>query len=105
MCTPQTAPKVSAVAYFFARAVRERHPVPVGLIDASWGGAPLAAFTPLTTLAGDPALQPAVLHWSRMADRHATTLLEVEKERRDLEAASAQARAQGGSRWRTPAWR
>jgi sialate O-acetylesterase len=104
VCTPQTAPKVSAVAYFFARAVREHHPVPVGLIDASWGGAPLAAFTPLTTLAGDPALQPAILHWSRMADRHATTLLEVEKEKRDLEAASAQARAQGEEPPR-PRWR
>ena len=104
VCTPQTAPKVSAVAYFFARAVRERHPVPLGFIDTSWGGAPLAAFTPLTTLAGDPALQPAILHWSRMADRHATTLLEVEKEKRELEAAAAQARAQGEEPPR-PRWR
>jgi sialate O-acetylesterase len=102
--SPQTAPKVSAIAYFFARAVRERHPVPVGVIDASWGGAPLAAFTPLTTIAGDPALQPAILHWSRMADRHATTLLEIEKEKRDLAAAAAQARARGEDEPR-PRWR
>jgi sialate O-acetylesterase len=73
--SPETAPKFSAVAYFFAREIRERHPVPIGVIDASWGGAPLAAFTPLTTIASDPALQPAILHWSRMADRQAATLL------------------------------
>ena len=104
VCSPETAPKVSAVAYFFARHVREHHPVPLGIIDVSWGGAPLAAFTPLTTLASDPALQPALLHWSRMADRHATTLLEVEKEKRDLEPAVAQARAEAreppAPRWR-----
>ncbi len=88
VCTPQTAPKFSAVAYFFARDVRERHPVPIGIIDASWGGAPLAAFTPLTTIASDPALQPAILHWSRMADQQATTLLEIEKEKREIEAAA-----------------
>jgi len=104
VCTPQTASRISAVAYFFARHVRQHHPVPIGLIDASWGGAPLAAFTPLTTIASDPALQPALLHWSRMADRHATTLLEVEKEKRDIEAAAARAREQGQEptlpRWR-----
>ena len=42
--------------------------MPIGIVDASWGGAPLAAFTPLTTIASDPALQPAILHWSRMAE-------------------------------------
>ena len=63
--------------------------MPIGVIDASWGGAPLAAFTPLTTIASDPALQPAILHWSRMADRQAATLLEIEKEKREIEAAAA----------------
>ncbi len=93
--SPETAPKFSAVAYFFAQEIRERHPVPIGVIDASWGGAPLAAFTPLTTIASDPALQPAILHWSRMADRQAATLLEIEKEKREIEAAAARARTQG----------
>ena len=99
-CTPETAPKISAVAYFFARHVREHHPVPVGLVDVSWGGAPLAAFTPLTTIASDAALQPAVLHWSRMADRHATTLLEIEKEKREIAAAAARGQEPPAPVWR-----
>jgi sialate O-acetylesterase len=103
-CTPETAPKMSAVAYYFARHLRQYHDVPIGVIDASWGGAPLAAFTPLTTIAGDPALQPALLHWSRMADARATTLREIEAERRELEPAAARARALGQAppepRWR-----
>jgi sialate O-acetylesterase len=104
VATPQTAPRFSAVAYFFARHVREHHPVPIGIVDASWGGAPLAAFTPLTTIASDPALQPAILHWSRMADQHGTTLLEIEKEKREVEAAAARAQGAGEEppalRWR-----
>jgi sialate O-acetylesterase len=104
VCTPETAPKVSAVAYFFARHVREHHSVPIGVIDASWGGTPLAAFTPLATIAGDPALLPALVHWSRIADARTTTLLEIEREKRELEAAAARARAQGQEPPRPP-WR
>jgi sialate O-acetylesterase len=104
VCTPESAPKVSAVAYFFARHVREHHDVPIGVMDASWGGAPLAAFTPLTTIASDPALQPAILHWARMADRHGMTLLEIDKEKREIQAAAARAREQAkeppAPRWR-----
>jgi len=98
--TPENAAKFSAVAYYFVQHLRERHPVPVGVIDASWGGAPLAAFTPLTALASDPALQPAILHWSRMADRHATTLLEVEKEKRDAAAAKERGQEPPAPLWR-----
>ena len=95
VCTPETAPRMSAVAYFFARHVREHQPVPIGVIDASWGGTPVAAFTPLPAIGSDPALVPALLHFSRMADARATTLLEIEKEKRELEAAAERARAQG----------
>jgi sialate O-acetylesterase len=98
--TPATAGKFSAVAWFFVREIRAHHPVPIGVIDASWGGAPLSAFTPLTTIAQDPSLEPAILHWSRMADAHATTLLEVEKEKRDIEAAEARGEAPPAPLWR-----
>lgn len=100
VCTPETAAKFSAVAYFFVSRIRERDPVPVGVIDTSWGGAPLAAFTPLTTLASDPALQPAILHWSRMADRHTTTELQIAKEKRDAEAAKAKGQEPPPAIWR-----
>jgi sialate O-acetylesterase len=100
VCTPENATKFSAVAYFFARHLRERQSVPIGVIDASWGGAPLAAFTPLTTIASDPALEPAILHWSRMADKHGTTELEIQKEKREIETARAQ-----GKQPPQPVWR
>ena len=34
----------SAVAYFFARKLYEQHHVPIGLINASWGGSPIEAW-------------------------------------------------------------
>jgi sialate O-acetylesterase len=100
VATPETAKKFSAVAWFFARQLREHLNVPIGIIDASWGGAPLAAFTPLTTLASDPALEPAILHWSRMADRNGATQLEIEKEKREAEAARAQGKEPPQAIWR-----
>ena len=33
----------SAVAYFFAKKLYEKHHVPIGLINASWGGVPIEA--------------------------------------------------------------
>lgn len=36
--TPQSAAEFSAACLFMARDLRKHHPVPFGLIDASWGG-------------------------------------------------------------------
>ncbi len=37
-CTPENAPFFSAVAYFFGRQLHQDLKVPIGLINASWGG-------------------------------------------------------------------
>lgn len=44
-CTPQTVPAFTAVGYFFAREVHRRLNVPVGLINATWGGTVAEAWT------------------------------------------------------------
>lgn len=38
---PKDVLDFSAVAYFFARALYEKYHVPIGLINASWGGVPI----------------------------------------------------------------
>lgn len=42
--TPETIADFSAVCYFFARTLQESEPVPMGLIDASWGGSQIEAW-------------------------------------------------------------
>ncbi len=37
-CTPETIPTFASAAYFFARELQAKLKVPVGVIDASWGG-------------------------------------------------------------------
>ena len=44
-CTPKTAAGFSAVAYFFGNALRKRLHVPIGLIEADWGGTSIEAWT------------------------------------------------------------
>ena len=36
--TPETVGRFSAVAYFFGRELHQRYHVPIGLIEAAWGG-------------------------------------------------------------------
>ena len=44
VCTPENAANFSAVAYFFARKVYQETGVPIGIIDATWGGSSIEAW-------------------------------------------------------------
>ena len=54
VCTPETVPPFSAVAYFFGRAIHRDVTVPVGLIQTAWGGTVCEAWTSADTLRGHP---------------------------------------------------
>ncbi|MCB1208151.1 MAG: hypothetical protein KDK97_02430 [Verrucomicrobiales bacterium] len=45
LATPETTPGFSAVAFFFAKKLREELKVPVGVIKSAWGGKPVETFT------------------------------------------------------------
>jgi len=49
-CTPETIPHFSSTAYFFAAELHRQLDVPIGIIDASWGGTSAEAWTPLSGL-------------------------------------------------------
>ncbi|MFA6293093.1 MAG: sialate O-acetylesterase [Victivallales bacterium] len=57
ICSPETAPKFSAVAYFFGRHLRSELQMPVGLIVAAAGGTAAELWTPKRTLEGDPEFE------------------------------------------------
>jgi sialate O-acetylesterase len=44
-CSPESVREFSGTAYFFGRALHEALDVPIGLIEADWGGTPADAWT------------------------------------------------------------
>ena len=54
-CSPETVPNFSAAGYFFGRHLHKELGVPIGLINASWGGTRAEAWTSGDTLKADPA--------------------------------------------------
>ena len=62
VCTPQTIAEAgwsgfSAAAYYFGRELHQKLRVPVGLIDATWGGTRIESWTPPAGFAAVPALK------------------------------------------------
>ncbi len=54
---PQTAGKLSGVAYYFARELQEKLQLPVGLVVTSFGGSAAQAWTSREALAADPLVK------------------------------------------------
>lgn len=66
VCTPETVPDFSAVAYFFGRELHKTLNVPVGMINTSWGGTPAESWTTRETLEANPNFKPIVDRWNEL---------------------------------------
>ncbi|MFA6456543.1 MAG: sialate O-acetylesterase [Bacteroidota bacterium] len=53
-CSPNTVGPFSAVGYFFGKKIHQELKVPVGLIQASWGGTPVEAWTGMKHISEHP---------------------------------------------------
>jgi sialate O-acetylesterase len=58
VCSPDTVPGFSAVAYYFGRELHKELDVPIGLINTSWGGSQCEAWTSREALESDPDFKP-----------------------------------------------
>lgn len=54
MCNSASLAGFSAIAYFYARELAEKLNVPVGVVDATWGGTPAEAWTSADALGAVP---------------------------------------------------
>ena len=97
--TPETAARFSAIAYFFAREIREREGVPVGVIDSTWGGTPIESW-----ISGEGMTRDA--HYAdvmRVNERFLAAQTEKDAqeaaERREDAAAKAAGRPAPGHAW------
>jgi sialate O-acetylesterase len=62
VCSPETVREFSAVGFFFGRTLTQTLDVPVALIDLSWGGSPIEAWTALEDVEREPSLAPLAVH-------------------------------------------
>ncbi|MFZ5829150.1 MAG: sialate O-acetylesterase [Planctomycetota bacterium] len=61
VCSPETVGQFSATGYFFGRRLHKELKVPVGLINSSWGGTPVQAWTSIEAHQATPELRPLVI--------------------------------------------
>jgi sialate O-acetylesterase len=88
-CTPATASQFSAIAYFFGREIAADQHVPIGLIDASWGGTPVDSWISLNAFGSNPALLPAIANRAGFADQQGDLDQKIASEKAADEAARA----------------
>jgi len=57
VCNAESVSGFSAVGYFFGKKINEELKIPVGMINASWGGTPAEAWLPSEKVEADAALR------------------------------------------------
>jgi len=65
VCSPKTVERFSAVGYFFGRALHKNLKVPVGLINTSWGGTRVEAWTDPAVVKACPQAKELVAWWDK----------------------------------------
>ncbi len=99
-CTPETAANFSAAAYFFGRELAGREHVPIGLIDATWGGTVAEAWMSLQAISADAALMPLFATRAGMMQSQADNAAILAKERHEDAAAREAGQAPPPHPWR-----
>jgi len=79
VCSPATIGDFSKVAYHHGRELLRALNVPIGLIDAAWGGTVLEAWTPRDVLLGDREMAPQVAGYEATLTRHAEIAAEYKE--------------------------
>ena len=100
VCSPETAAGFSAVAYFFGRELAGRERVPIGLIDATWGGTVAEAWMSLQAISADAALMPVFATRAQMMRTQAEITAILAREKREDMAAQQAGQAPPKHTWR-----
>lgn len=96
VATPETTPDFTAAGYYFGQSVQRALGVPVGLINASWGGTPVEAWTRTEAFDADEELKAGAEKARRVAAEHKAFLNQyrewmVRHERQDRAPAAPEA--------------
>ncbi|MGH7152051.1 MAG: sialate O-acetylesterase, partial [Planctomycetota bacterium] len=100
--SPNSVPGFSAVALAFGRELRSSLGVPVGLIQATWGGTPAEAWTPRQGLETSEVLRPILERWERSLAEYPEAKRRFEEETARWREASSKAKPEGKPQPRAP---
>ena len=70
ICSPETIPDFSGVAYFFGRNLHQELNVPIGLISSSWGGTKAEAWTSQKVLENNPDFVPILERYAQKEEKY-----------------------------------
>ncbi len=104
VASPETVQHFSAVAWFFGKDLHQKLKTPVGLINSSWGGTDIAAWTSEDVQLEVPALQKQIESWNAKAAGFDEAKAKAAHEKRVAawKEAAAKAKAEGRPISRAP---
>ncbi len=94
-CTPQSVKEFSAAAYYFGQELQQKLGVPVGIINDSYGGSQVEAWTPQEYLVTSPELRPTVARTKIWRDERAEVRKRYDATLREWAKEAKKAKAEG----------
>lgn len=73
-CSPETMKNFSSVAYFFGRELHGKLNVPIGLIQATWGGTSIELWTRREVIYNDSIAHEAAVTATKWPAKHVSTM-------------------------------
>jgi len=95
LCSPQTVPNFSAVAYYFGRELHEELEVPIGLIHTSWGGTPAEAWTRRGILKEESDFAPILERYDDAVAKYPQAMEEYKQKVEEWKEVAEKAKAEG----------
>ncbi len=102
LCSPETVPDFSAVAYFFGRQLHKELDVPIGLVHTSWGGTPAESWTRREALEADEDFAPILTRYDDAIAKYPQAKKEYEQKLEEWKQAVEKAKAEGEKAPRRP---
>lgn len=93
ICMPETAGGFSAVAYYFARDLHRKLGVPIGILNSTWSGTAIEAWTDLATLKSTASWPAIEARWQRALAEFPARQASYPVERAAWQSAEEQAKA------------
>ena len=101
-CSPQTVAEFSGVGYFFALELYQQQGIPVGMLNASYGGSLCEAWIPREYIAASEELSPCLEREKTWLAERPQVTLDYRQQLADWEEAAKKAEAEGGKAPRRP---